>query len=234
MINPKWLSSAYIVENAALDYDKQDNFGLDTKPTRITATLYRQFVAKFPTRSSYFQPVIEKLEYVPPGIIGSGPYLIVEGISDYYAFRLANELSGGHFKFNLVPGTGSGASGPIISQMLGQGMKFAILLDDDKEGRKAREIYRETWFLAESSVITLGSVLPSYEKMAIEKLLGQETLDLAKEKLDLKQNPTKKQLGWYLAEACASNDSTALPQSAIDRLVSVLDFFEGYFNSQCT
>lgn len=232
MINPQWLNSAYIVENAALDYDKQDNFGLDTKPTRITATPYRQFVAQFPTRSSYFQPVIEKLEYVPPEVIGSGPYLIVEGISDYYALRFASELSAQRFNFNLVPGTGSGASGPIISQMLGQGMSFAILLDDDKEGRKARDNYRETWFLREESVITLGGVLPSFEKMAIEKLLGQETLDQAQERLGLKQNPTKKQLGWYLAEACASKDSTALPQSAIDRLVSVLDFFQALFNSQ--
>lgn len=231
MINPKWLSSAYIVENAALDYDIQDNFGLDTKPTRIAATPYRQFVAQFPTRSSYFQPVIEKLEYAPPEVIGSGPYLIVEGISDYYALRLANALSNRHYKFNLVPGTGSGASGPIVSQMLGQGMIFAILLDDDKEGRKARDSYRETWFLPETSVITLGAVLPSYEKMAIEKLLGQETLDHARDKLGLKQSPTKKQLGWYLAEACASNDSTALPQSAIDRLVSVLDFFQEYFDA---
>lgn len=232
MINPKWLSSAYIVENAALDYDEQDNFGLDTKPTRITATLYRRFVAKFPTRSSYFQPVIEKLEYIPPEIIGSGPYLIVEGITDYYALRLVSEHSGVRFKFNLVPGAGSGSSGPIVSQMLGQGMAFAMLLDDDKEGRKARDAYRETWFLPDSSVITLGDIDASLSKMAIEKLLGQETLDLAKDKLGLKQNPTKKQLGWYLAEACASSDSTALPQSAIKRLLLILDFFQRHFERQ--
>lgn len=232
MINPKWLSSAYIVENAALDYDKQDNFGLDTKPTRITATPYRQFVAQFPSRSSYFQPVIEKLEYVPPEVIGSGPYLVVEGISDYYALRFASEASDRCYRFNLVPGTGSGASGPIISQMLGQGMMFAILLDDDNEGRKARDCYRETWFLTDASVITLGGVLSSYEKMAIEKLLGQETLDHAREKLGLTKDPTKKQLGWYLAEACTSNDLTALPQSAINKLVSVLDFFQAHFNNQ--
>lgn len=232
MINPKWLSSAYIVENAALDYDKQDSFGLDTKPTCITATPYRQFVAEFPSRSSYFQPVIEKLEYVAPEVIGSGPYLIVEGISDYYALRLASELSGRRDKFNLVPGTGSGASGPVISQMLGLGMAFAILLDDDKEGRSARDNYRDTWFLADPSVITLGDVLTDYEGMAIEKLLGQETLNHVQEKLGLKKNPTKKQLGWHLSEACASNDSTALPQSAIDRLVTILDFFQAYFSSE--
>lgn len=231
MINPKWLGSAFIVENAALDYDKADNFGLDTKPTRITATPYRQFVAQFPTRSSYFQPVIEKLEYVPPEVIGSSPYLIVEGVSDYYALRIAKEVSDRRYKFNLVPGTGSGASGPLVSQLLGQGMTFAILLDDDTEGRKARNIYRETWFLTESSVITLGSVLPSFEKMALEKLLGQETLDIARQKLCLSKNPTKKQLGWYLAEACASNDSSALPQSAIDKLTLVLDFFESHLKN---
>lgn len=229
MINPKWLGSAYIVENAALDYDKSDNFGLDTKPTRITATPYRQFVANFPTRSSYFQPVIEKLEYVPPEIIGSGPYLLVEGVSDYYALRLASELSSGEYQFKLVPGTGSGASGPIVSQMLGQGVKFAILLDDDKEGRKAKEYYQQTWFLSESSVLTLAQISPRYEKMAMEMILGVEAMDHIQAKLGLEKHPTKKQIGWYIAEACASNDKDALPPLAVERLVSVLDFFQLHF-----
>lgn len=229
MINPRWLGSAYIVENSALDYDKSDNFGLDTKPTRITATSYRQFVAKFPTRSSYFQPVIEKLEYVPPEVIGSGPYLVVEGISDYYALRLAKEASGKSYGIKLVPGAGSGASGPIISQMLGQGMSFSLLLDDDKEGRKARDSYRDNWYLPASLVVTLGDIIPDYEKMALEKLLGKETLDLVRNKLELTKSPTKKQLGWYLAEACASNDTAALPQSATERLLSILDYFEKHF-----
>lgn len=232
MINPQWLGSAYIVENAALDYDKSENFGLDTTPTCITATSYRQFVAQFPTRSSYFQPVIEKLEYVAPEVIGSGPYLIVEGISDYYALRIAKTLSGDRHRFNLVPGTGSGASGPIVSQMLGQGMSFAILLDDDKEGRKARENYLATWFLNKSSILTLGQVLPQYTGMALEKLLGEETLTLAAEKMELGKPPTKKQLGWYLAEECASGSGEALPQSAIDRMVLVLDFFDAQFDAQ--
>lgn len=232
MINPQWLGSAYIVENAALDYDRSENFGLDTKPTCVTATPYRQFVAQFPTRSSYFQPVIEKLEYVPPEVIGSGPYLVVEGVSDYYALRIAKILSGNRYSFNLVPGTGSGASGPIVSQMLGQGVSFAILLDDDKEGRNARDIYLGTWFLKDNCVVTLGTILPAFERMALEKVLGQETLDLVAATLSLKKNPTKKQLGWYLAEACASSNSHALPKSAIARLVLILDYFEINFKGQ--
>ena len=109
MINPKWLGSAYIIENAALDYDKTENFGLDTKPTNIMAPSYRQFISKSPSRSSYFQPVIEKLQYVAPELIGSGPYLIVEGISDYYALELARKSLGKKIRFCLMPGVGSGS-----------------------------------------------------------------------------------------------------------------------------
>lgn len=76
MINPRWLSGAYIVENTALDYDVGDSFGLTTKPTDIKATSYREFVSSYPLRSSYFQPVIEKLEYVTPEI-GKRPAITV-------------------------------------------------------------------------------------------------------------------------------------------------------------
>jgi hypothetical protein len=83
MINPRWLSGAFIIENAALDYDSDDAFGLTTKPTNIKATSYRDFVSQYPNRTSYFQPVIEKLEYVSPAVIGNAPFVIVEGITDY-------------------------------------------------------------------------------------------------------------------------------------------------------
>lgn len=231
MINPAWLGSAYIVENAALDYDQVDSFGLDTKPTKISATSYRKFVSAFPTRSSYFQPVIEKLEYVAPEVIGSAPYAIIEGISDYYALRLAKEASGNRHSVSLVPGAGSGAAGPIVSQMLGQGMHFILVLDDDKEGRKARDRYREVWFLSESAVLTLGDVSSEFAGQSLEKVLGDEAIALIQSKLALSSKPTKKQIGWYLAEACASNEFAALPATTIARLVKVLDHVDAHFKS---
>lgn len=231
MINPRWLGAAYIIENAALDYDSSDNFGLDTKPTNITATPYRQFVSNFPTRSSYFQPVIEKLEYVPPEIVGSAPYLIVEGISDYYAFTLAKRISGKTYSFNILPGSGSGASGPVLSQLLAQGQNFALLFDDDAEGRSAVVRYREEWFIGEDRLVTLRDVDASFDGMAIEKLLGQDTIKLVKSNLQISGEPSKKQIGWYLAESCAVAGDVAakLPQSAVDSLLKVLDFFEAAF-----
>ena len=130
MINAHWLSGAYIVENAALDYDSDDAFGLTSKPTNIKATAYRHFIAQYPSRTSYFQPVIEKLEYVTPELLGSAPFVIVEGISDYYALSLAKKIANVETEFSLMPGVGAGASGPLIGMLLGRGDQFIVLLDN--------------------------------------------------------------------------------------------------------
>ncbi|MDQ7313161.1 MULTISPECIES: AAA family ATPase [Stenotrophomonas] len=233
MINPAWLSSSYIVENAALDYDRDDTFGLDTKPTQITACTYKKFVSKFPTRSSYFQPVIEKLEYVAPELIGAGPYLIVEGITDFYALTIAARSIKNKINYRIIPGTGSGSSGPIISQLLGQATTFSILLDDDKEGRKAAERYKNSWYLNDNQVITLEKIDKKFSGMAIEVLLGQETIDRIADRMKIEGAPSKKQIGWYLAESCASNEAStaAMPSSAVDRLNKILGYFESRFGS---
>lgn len=233
MINPRWLSSAYIVENSALDYDGNDAFGLDTKPTQITATAYRQFVSNYPSRSSYFQPVIEKLEYVAPELLGTGPYVVVEGITDFYALSIAISFSKRRRRFHIIPGTGSGSSGPVIGQLLGQGATFVVLLDDDKEGKKAAAKYASEWYLGQDQVLTLNHIDDSFAGMAIERILGRETLDFISARLQLSSPPSKKQVGWYLAEACAASDSgvSALPQAALDQLDIIVRFFESKFSS---
>lgn len=228
MINPQWLGAAYIVENEALDYDKSDSFGLDTKSTKITATPYRQFVANSPTRSSYFQPVIEKLEYVSPEIVGDGPYLVVEGISDYYALRLAMKTSNQTFAFNIMPGVGSGASAPLISQMMARGQRFLILLDDDREGKKAAEKYKTDWYLTNNEILTLADVRAQFANQALEKVLGPELVAAAQTYLGLSKAPSKQQLGWYLAEGCTSSEPAHfLPAASGSPLHDILKFVEG-------
>lgn len=231
MINPQWLGAAYIVENAALDYDQSGGFGLDTMPTKVTATPYRQFVSAFPTRSSYFQPVIEKLEYVSPEIVGSAPYVIVEGISDYYALVLAKKLSIKNYSYDIMPGAGSGASGPLVSQLMGQGQSFVLLLDDDAEGKKAVSRYKQGWFLDDHTVVTLAHIDPAFAGCSLEKLLGSEFIDLVQKSLGLTQAPTKRQIGWYLAEACGDEKrrAEALPEVTKRRLETVLECFDNMF-----
>jgi predicted ATPase len=161
MINPRWLSGAYIVENTALDYDADDAFNLMAKPTNIRATPYRMFVSQYPSRTSYFQPVIEKLEYVTPEVVGNGPFVIVEGISDYYALRLAFDMRAKPPRFSLMPGCGSGASGPLLSLLLGRGESFLLLVDDDKAGRKEKVRYQSEWCLRPGQVLTVADLDPT-------------------------------------------------------------------------
>ncbi|MEG0192430.1 MAG: AAA family ATPase [Stenotrophomonas sp.] len=234
MINPRWLGSAYIVENSALDYDGEDSFGLDSNPTNISATAYRNFVSKYPSRSSYFQPVIEKLEYVAPDIVGTGPYLIVEGITDFYALSIAYSTEKNR-RFSIIPGTGSGAAGPLVSQLMGQGVRFSILLDDDKEGKKSALKYEQEWYLTQAQVLTLSHVAGEFTGMAIEKLLGSETEKLISKKMLLTKQPTKRQVGWYLAEAFASGEGEkSLPDEALCRLRVLTSFFHNRFASEAS
>jgi hypothetical protein len=200
MINPQWLSGAYIVENKALDYDADDSFGLTTKPTDIICTPYRQFVSKYPERTSYFQPVIDQLEYVAPAIVGAAPYVIVEGITDYYALKLVQSKTTG---VSVMPGCGAGASGPLISWLLGRGERFILVLDDDAAGKAAAKRYSEGWFLAENNVATLGELVPSFAGKKLEGLLSSETKSAIKTALNKNSTPTKKEIGLYLAELYA-------------------------------
>lgn len=234
MINPRWLSGACIVENTAIDYDKDDSFGFSAEPTNVRLTKYRDFVSKFPSRSSYFQPVVEKLQYFSPELIGNSPFVVVEGVSDYYALRFAQIILGKNYSYSLIPGVGSGASGPLISQMMGRGEDFSVLLDDDKAGIKERERYQSEWYLSNDQVFTLGEISDAYKNLSLEGLLGSETEEAIKVALALKGKPSKKQVGWYLAEQCAMDSSEvhALPSQALARLGEVLDFLENKFSQK--
>lgn len=229
MINPRWLSAAYIVENGAIDYDAVDNFELNTGPTNITATSYRKFVSEHPNRTSYFQPVLEKLEYVTPEIIGSAPYLLVEGITDYYAIRYARERSPKNYsKFALMPGVGAGASGPLISYLIGRGEQFLVLLDDDEAGRAAASRYRQEWFLPEEAVKTLGDIDVLFKGKRLESLLSSATKAQISSKIGKTSVPSKKEMGFFLAECCAApNEAIDLSGETTANFAKVLDYVEG-------
>ncbi|MBD9601502.1 AAA family ATPase [Pseudomonas sp. PDM10] len=226
MINPKWLGGAYIVENTALNPEEEDNFDFSSNPTNIKATKYKEFLSNYPSRSSYFQPVIESLDYVVPELIGTPPYVLVEGISDYYALTIAQKISKINLHFRILPGVGSGASGPLISLMMGRGEHFLVLLDDDSAGQKECARYKAGWFLPEATVFTLATVNEKFSGMALERLIDSSTIDIIKSHYESSVSPSKKQIGWYLSEACAKTevDRGAISINTLNSLVEVLEF----------
>lgn len=231
MINPRWLGGAYIIENTALNPKNEDNFEFSTNPTNIKATKYKEFLSNYPSRSSYFQPVIESLDYVTPELIGASPYVLVEGVSDYYALTIAQKISKINLNFRILPGVGSGASGPLISLMMGRGEHFIILLDDDGAGRKECTRYKSNWFLPDSTVFTLSAINKNFAGIALEGLIDSDTIELIKNHYEISTPPSKKQIGWYLSESCAKTDIDRDPISVgtAENLVTVLEFLNSRF-----
>ncbi|KPX71423.1 hypothetical protein ALO35_200192 [Pseudomonas amygdali pv. lachrymans] len=233
MVDPRWLSSAYIIENRAARSDDSDGYELEFLPAEINAVKYKQFLAMQGTRHHYFQPVIDRLQYVVPEIVGDKPCLIVEGISDYYALKAASLTLSSDLEFNIIPGVGSSAAGPLISLLLGRGEHFIVLLDDDLEGRQARDRYREQWVLSDQVVITYADIDPGFASKALEGVLGNESQEIAKRSLNISSRPSKSQYGLLLAEHYYKGDPAGVifSDEGLANLQKVLGFLGHQFKS---
>jgi hypothetical protein len=204
MIEPAWLENAYIVENKAIEYDGSDE-GPDyysTADTDIIATRYREFVGRHPNRVSYFQPILDRLQYAVAPLIGQKDALLVEGKYDFYAIRAAVMSSGQTIDVDVMPCLGAETCDALIGMLLGWGRKFVLLLDDDEAGRIAKARYIDEYCLPPDAVLTLGDALPSLVGKKFEALFSPEFRNEAKAHFGALNGPTKKQLAQYCMELC--------------------------------
>ncbi|MCE4071524.1 MULTISPECIES: ATP-dependent nuclease [Pseudomonas] len=231
MIDPRWLSGAYIIENRAVGRVEADEYDLEFLPAEINAIKYKNFVSSYPGRYHYFQPVIDRLQYIVPEIVGAKPSVIVEGITDYYALKAASLNNGSGLSFNIIPGVGSSAAGHLISLLLGRGEEFIVLLDDDKEGRKGRDRYRKEWVLSDQVVITWANIDPRFDGMALEQILGRESLQVTQHSLNLTSLPDKSQYALILAEHYYKGSPAGMIFSSegLENLQKVIGYLERRF-----
>jgi len=208
MINPQWLSSAYIVENEAIGYEGTNaQYNFSSKPTSISITSYRRFVGEYSNRSSYFQPILDKLNHVSSALEPGGRVLLTEGISDFHAFTFycADILE--ENGISVLPGCGAGAHKEQISILIQQGATFIVVLDDDAEGKKAAKRYCENWLLYGRHgrhVATIGELALEAKSKKLETLLSDETRGtIAKHFKAEVGSLSKKQIGLYFAEVNA-------------------------------
>lgn len=196
LIHPNWLSGAYIIRNKNLDYDDEINF--DAKKTDVEAVQYRKFASQNPEQRTYFQPILDALEY-QPGLLEQVPEIIItEGKNDYYTFRYINEVILDHeFKnLNFYPGAGADKNQNIISLYLAWNRKFKILLDGDDHGVAAKERYlNEFGPLINDKVITLKDINKAFnctteflfeesERLLITKKFDSDSKDYNKSKFN--------------------------------------------------
>jgi ABC-type cobalamin/Fe3+-siderophores transport system ATPase subunit len=138
LINLRWLDSAFVVKNSALGSLGLDDY-LDTRltaRTSITAMRYRTFVAQHPDQTSYFQPVLDLLEYRPSALEPIPEAVLVEGKSDFFLIRYMLDVIGVPGTLVTVPGGGAGSLDTAIRLHIGWAKNFIVLLDGDAEGKR--------------------------------------------------------------------------------------------------
>ena len=195
LINPKWLSSAYIIKNKALDYNKEFDYISDN--TDVEAMLYKQFVVKHPEQRTYFQPILDALEYSPGHLEEVNNIVILEGKNDYYSFKYLNEIVfNNKYTINFYPGNGADRNNQIIATYLAWNRDFIILLDGDKAGEDAKKRYlKEFGPIVENKIITLLDIDKSFkyptedlftveEKLAITKIFDPASTEFHKSKFN--------------------------------------------------
>lgn len=177
LINPAWLSSAFVVANDGVD-PRVITSKVAARRTDIRVEPLQQFASQHPNRTHYFQPILDVLQYRPSELEHIPSVVMTEGKTDYYALRYYSEVIRGANavdRLNILPGTGSGSLLPVIQMYLAWSRPFVVLLDSDAAGDRARERYlRQLGPALAGVVVDLASLCGDSAVSAMESLFSTE------------------------------------------------------------
>lgn len=221
MVNPDWLEQAFIVANAAIDYQDLTDTSVDNKRryTDVQVRHYREFVGQNPDKVTYFQPVLDKLDVTPSRIDLVKPSVLVEGKGDYAILEYVRRVKLGHKdSFSVVPTRGATGMEELIGLFLGWSVPFIICLDDDKPGRACKQKYIDEWGLSPDNVWTWADVAPSLSEKKIEGLLENKDIELVKSHFAISGRPSKKQIRLFFSEKLAQRNSATTSSQLTTRV----------------
>jgi hypothetical protein len=155
LINPKWLEGTFVVINEGIDY-KDDIENYSANKTRIMIDSYRSFASKHPNQISYFQPILDVLDYSPTNLDPIPRVVMLEGKNDFFTLSYFNEvIFGNKYSLSFVPGISASNLDPVIMLYVGWGLSFLVLLDSDKEGKSQKVRYSDLFGpVVENKIIT--------------------------------------------------------------------------------
>lgn len=227
LINLRWLDAAYVVKNAALetlDFSGYMSSRLGVH-TEIAAAPYRQFVADHSNQTSYFQPVLDLLDYVPSRLEPVPDVVLVEGKSDFYLLRYIEEVLGHESPISTVPGTGAGTLDSVIRLHIGWAKSFVVLLDGDIEGKRQAQRYSEAFGpVLAGKVLLLPEVCGQPAVKEIEHLLESSDISSIIDAVfpPGAQRPNKKKaLHRAVQELYARKEPVVLTDATIERVMSL-------------
>lgn len=213
MVNPLWLEKAYIVENRAADYENEDDVGsFAVRKTDISAIRYKTFVGSNPTKTTYFQPVLDALDIGFSPLIRSTNAIVVEGKNDYYGVRYLRQLNCAEDNFQIFPSNGAGSSSTLISLFRGWGVKFRVLVDDDAAGKQAKKKYMDEFLLSNEEVVTLGEISSSFSGQTFEAVYQSDLTSAAEQFFDTNKI-TKRHFALYCQHLLMASETKQFPET---------------------
>lgn len=209
MIEPKWLEQTFIVTNRsdAVPTSVLDEISLNDESLDIKVAPYRSFVDSNPSKTSYFQPVLDRLQVVPSRLDLRADSLVVEGRSDYYILRYACTLLN-ESELKIIPGLGATTFGSLAALNVGWNLNFVFLLDSDSGGETAASKYSIEFGIDRSRLLQIGNIVPGAE--CIEDILDSEALKVISGLIGIGTIPTKAQIKRFFQESLAKGQKDEL------------------------
>jgi len=156
------LSGAYIVINEILKNDLSGDMTFYDK-AKITAEKYYTYVGtgKGNDKISYFQPILDALDYKPSSVEPIQNICILEGKTDWYTFKYFQEIIlKDKNNYNFYPGAGVTKLWDIIRLYLSWGKIFLVIIDGDTAGENAKKAYiKEFGNFIDKNIFTLKDIL---------------------------------------------------------------------------
>lgn len=227
LINPMWLSGAYVVRNTALDYNKE--FAFDSSKTQVEAKIYKQFVTEHPEQRTYFQPILDALEH-QPGLLEEVPNIILtEGKFDFYTFRYVNEvlLEGKYEDLSFYPGNSADRNSQTIAMYLAWGRDFTLLLDGDDAGVKAKARYiKEFGAAVDPYIITLQEIDASFTGAPEDLFTEDERLAITQDFDPTSTAYNKSKFNTALQQKFVDQEHKELDSQTLARFEKILGFLK--------
>lgn len=236
LINPIWLDQAYIVSNKAINYDYlDDREGINNGNTLIHLDKYRNYVSSNPTKTTYFQPILDKLQVTPSMLDCIKPSVLVEGKSDYlileYARKVLLEVND---NIGILPLGGATTCEALISILKGWGVPFFIMFDDDSEGRNMLKRVKRDYLLSDSSALTLNYFDDSLSGKEISGLLSDTDIEMISSYFSAPNQVSprniKSSIQLFFSEHLASGKKVQFSEEFMRKIILINDKITEYFD----
>lgn len=225
LINPKWLENAFIVTNDALLDSEEFN---DIKCTNIKIQRYRIFVNEHPQEVSYFQPILDVLEYAPSKLEICKPGIILEGKYDYYTLNYLFKVILNKPEISLIPGMSCGNADTLISLYSGWGKNFSVFLDSDEGGKTSKKRYIDIFgSVVKDKIYTYQDIDPKWNKKNMESIIdNSEKLKIQQYVFPNMKKFSKKSYNKAIQELYMNFEKVELSEETLNNAEKVYSFMK--------